>query len=271
LKRHTRIVRSRAFVLFLISLMVMGGARAISGSVQAASVRRATLSSQRAEVVRELKHPGGVPVLEYHVVGFHPKGSPLEGLYVLPSLFARQVQLLAQHGWHGVTLRAVIAYWREGKALPSKPVVFSFDDGYPGDWRYALPVLKAHHWPGDLNLQIGNLVPKRVRELIAAGWEIDSHTFTHPDLTTVGPVRLEHEVLDSRFWIQRMFRVPADVFCYPLGRYNAATVAEVRRAGYLAAETENAGVANPAQGLLTLDRVRVGPTTTPGELESLLR
>ena len=206
--RHTRIVRSWAFMLFLTSLVVFCGARAISASVEKASPRPRTGLSYRA-VVRVLRHSRGVPILEYHVVGFRPQGSPLEGLYVVPSLFVRQVHWLAQHGWHGVTLRAVIAYWREGKALPPKPIVFSFDDGYPGDWRYALPVLRAHHWPGDLNLQIGNLVPTRVRQLIAAGWEIDSHTFTHPDLTRSGPARLEHEVLDSRFWIQRVFRVPA--------------------------------------------------------------
>jgi len=211
-------------------------------------------------------HDAPVPVLVYHVIGYSPGGSALEGLYVTPAEFRTQVAWLAANGFHAITLDAVLRYWLHRVTLPPKPVVLTFDDGYPGDWRYALPILRAHRWAAVLNLQIGNLVPLRVRQLIAAGWQIASHTFTHPDLTTVGAAQLRHEVLDSRFWIERVFHVPVDTFCYPYGHYDAAVVAEVRRAGYTAALTENPGRASPANGLLTLDRIRVGPTTGPAAL-----
>src|SRR5262249_52336414 len=106
-------------------------------------------------------------------------------------------------------------------------------------------------------LQVGNLVPKRVRELIAAGWEIDAHTFSHPDLTTVTPPQLHREIAGSRRWIQNVFRQPVDFFAYPLGRYDASVVAEVRRAGFLGAETETVGFASPHDGMATLDRIEV--------------
>jgi peptidoglycan/xylan/chitin deacetylase (PgdA/CDA1 family) len=217
------------------------------------------------------RHDAPVPVLVYHVIGTYAGGSSLEGLYVPPAELRAQVAWLARAGWHAVTLDRVLAYWRDGVALPRKPVVLTFDDGYPGDWRYALPILRAHGWPGVLNLQIGNLVPLHVRQLIDAGWEIASHTFTHPDLTTVGQVQLTREVAASRAWLQRVYRVPVRVFCYPYGHYDAAVVAAVRRAGYAAAETENPGWASPADGLLTLDRIRVGPTTGVAGLAALLR
>lgn len=216
-------------------------------------------------------HDAPVPVLVYHVIGTSPGPGSLEGLYVPPDELRAQVRWLARAGWHAVTLDQVLAYWREGFALPRKPIVLSFDDGYPGDWRYALPILRAHRWPGVLNLQIGNLVPLRVRELMRAGWEVASHTFTHPDLTTVDPSRLAHEVSASRRWLQSVFHVPVRVFCYPYGHYDAAVVQAVRRAGYAAAETENGGWASPAEGLLTLDRIRVGPTTGVAGLASALR
>lgn len=263
-------VRALLFLLVPLSLVVVAcGGRSSSQPARAAR-HPAPRPSTVAQAVRLRQHSAAVPILEYHVIGSRANGSGLEGLYVSPSLFKQQVDWLAAHGWHGVTLDAVLAYWRKGRALPRKPVVLSFDDGYPGDWQYALPVLRAHHWPGVLNLQIGNLVPMRVRQLIAGGWEIDAHTFTHPDLTTLGPAQLAHEVFDARRWIQRVFQVPVDAFCYPSGRYDAATLKEVRRAGYLAAETENAGVASPKQSPLTLDRIRVGPTTDPASLGSLL-
>jgi len=210
-------------------------------------------------------------VLVYHVIGFRPAGNTLEGLYVPPAQLRAQVDWLARAGWHAVTLDRVLAYWREGVALPRKPIVLTFDDGYPGDWRYALPILRAHHFPGVLNLQIGNLVPARVRRLIRAGWQIASHTFTHPDLTTVGAAQLAREVVTSRTWLQDVFHVRVDVFCYPYGRYDNTVVAAVRHAGYVAAETENPGFASPADGLVTLDRIRVGPTTGVAGLASLLR
>lgn len=216
-------------------------------------------------------HDGAVPVLVYHAIGAYPGGSSLEGLWVPPGELRAQVDWLARAGWHAVTLDQVLAYWRNGVALPRKPIVLTFDDGYPGDWRYALPILRAHRFPGVLNLQIGNLVPLRVRELVAAGWEIASHTFTHPDLTTVDAARLTREVGASRRWLERVFGVPVRVFCYPYGHYDAAVLRAVRAAGYEAAETENPGWAAPAEGLLTLDRIRVGPTTGVAGLQAALR
>ena len=78
----------------------------------------------------------------------------------------------------------------------------------------------------------------RVRQLIHAGWEIDAHTFTHPDLRGVDSTRLRREVTVSRRWLQRTYGIPVPAFCYPFGLYDARTVAEVRRAGYLVAGRE---------------------------------
>ena len=212
-----------------------------------------------------------MPVLVYHAIGAVTGPRSLEGLHVPPGELREQVAWLARGGWHAVTLDQVLAYWHEGIALPRKPIVLTFDDGYPGDWRYALPILRARRFVGVLNLQIGNLVPLHVRELVRAGWEIASHTFTHPDLTTVGAAQLTREVAGSRRWLERVYRVPVRVFCYPGGRYDAAVVRAVRRAGYAAAETENLGWASPTEGLETLDRIRIGPTTGVAGLAAALR
>ena len=91
---------------------------------------------------------------------------------------------------------------------------------------------------------------------ILAGWEIDAHTLTHPDLTTVSGARLREEVTGSRTAIRKMFDVPVNFFCYPAGRYDAAVIAAVQQAGYLAATTTNYGLARPDE-LYTLSRVRI--------------
>jgi peptidoglycan/xylan/chitin deacetylase (PgdA/CDA1 family) len=192
----------------------------------------------------------------YHVIG-DGRGEPLPGLYVSPVAFRRQVAWLAAHGYHAVTLDAVYRHWTAGRPLPAKPIVFSFDDGYKSDVTMALPTLRARHWPGVLNLKIDNLVPAQVRRLIAGGWEIDSHTFTHPDLRLVSNRRLRYEVAASRRWIRDVFNMPADFFCYPSGQFDARVIAAVRAAGYLGATTRIQGYASPRNGLWTLHRIRV--------------
>jgi peptidoglycan/xylan/chitin deacetylase (PgdA/CDA1 family) len=197
----------------------------------------------------------------YHVIAEPPDDAPLPELFVGPKDFAGQMAWLERHGFHAVTLRAVWDSWHRGGALPARPIVISFDDGYRSAVGAALPVLSLHGWPGVLNLtfdHVGSagLRPRGVRRLIAAGWEVDAHTITHADLTTLDGKLLGREVAGSREAIRRLFKVPVNFFCYPAGRYDDAVIAAVRRAGYLGATTTEYGLARSSEPF-TLDRVRV--------------
>ena len=206
-----------------------------------------------------------VPILMYHVLSAPPANAPYPELYVRPADFGAEVAWLVRHGYQAVTLQRVFDSWRGVRTLPPKPIVLSFDDGYLSQVTSALPVLKARRWPGVLNLEIANLKPvwgirpPGVRKLIRAGWEIDAHTLTHPDLTSVGAAQLRGEVAGSREAIRKAFHVPVNFFCYPAGRYNDAVIAAVQAAGYLGATTTNYGLARPSE-LYTLDRVRINGT-----------
>jgi peptidoglycan/xylan/chitin deacetylase (PgdA/CDA1 family) len=198
----------------------------------------------------------------YHVIAAAPAGVEFPNLFVRPSDFAAQMHWLAAKGFHAVTLDRVYDYWLRGTRLPARPIVVSFDDGTLGQHVHALPVLRALHWPGVLNLKVDALKSRytlpawRVHDMLAAGWELDAHTITHPDLTHVGDAQLWQEVHGSRVELQHMFHVPVDFFCYPSGRYDARVEAAVRRAGYLGATTTNYGLAWP-QDIYTLSRVRI--------------
>jgi peptidoglycan/xylan/chitin deacetylase (PgdA/CDA1 family) len=228
----------------------------------ATTTRRARVSVSKGAPPPTGPHNSPVPILMYHVIAPPLPNAPYPGLYVKPADFRAQVAWLAAHGYHAVTLRQVYDYWRGRHALPRKPVVLTFDDGYHSDFTVALPTLHARRWPGVLDLEVQNLQPVwgtrpgMVRKLIAAGWEIDAHTMTHPDLTTVDPAQLRYQVAGSRAAIRRMFHVPVDFFCYPVGRYDGAVLAAVRAAGFLGATTTTEGFARP-NSLYTLDRVRV--------------
>jgi peptidoglycan/xylan/chitin deacetylase (PgdA/CDA1 family) len=213
-----------------------------------------------------------VPVLMYHVIGTPPAGAPFPGLFVSETNFRAQMAALARAGYHPITLGHAWAAWHGRAPLPRRPVVLTFDDGYRGDFSRAMPVLRGHGWPGVLNLLVANLHRPgwgletwMVRRMIANGWEVDSHTLTHPDLTTVSSAQLWDQVHGSRVVLRRLFHVPVDFFCYPAGAFDPQVEADVRRAGYLAATTELPGPALPSQGD-ALHRIRVNGGETPAEL-----
>jgi peptidoglycan/xylan/chitin deacetylase (PgdA/CDA1 family) len=233
-------------------------------------MRSLGLAAFAAALVLALPAQGGnrlqpVPILMYHVISSPPANAPYPDLYVPRAGFAAEVSWLAHHGYHAVTLQQVFDSWRGARMLPAKPVVLSFDDGYRSQVTNALPILTASHWAGVLNLEVRNLQPvwgirpPGIRKLIRAGWEIDAHTLTHPDLRTVGTARLRDEVAGSRAAIHEQFRVPVNFFCYPAGRYDDRVIAAVQAAGYLGATTTNFGLARPSE-LYTLARVRINGT-----------
>ena len=231
--------------------MVLALALALAGPTAAPETARAARA-------------GEVPILTYHRVGSSPR-------------FARQVAALARHGYSAVTLGRVWQAWRGEAGLPRRPVVLTFDDGYLSHYRTAAQTLRARGWPGVLNLQVdrlgvaGGLTRKQVRRMLADGWQLDSHTLSHPDLTAVGPERLRRELIGSRAAIQREFGVTTNFLSFPYGRFDAAVKAAVSAAGYLAATTTRRGVARPGGDPFELPRISVSPRTSPATLLRRLR
>jgi peptidoglycan/xylan/chitin deacetylase (PgdA/CDA1 family) len=204
-------------------------------------------------------HDRRVPVLMYHVLGDPPTGTSLTDLWVSVSTFAAQMRYLDRHGYNVVNLQDVYDYWHGGP-LPRKAVVVSFDDGFDGHYRRARPILARHGWSGTLNLALSHigadLSRAEIRALIAANWELDSHTLTHAFLPRLSATRLRAEVSGSRRLLRRRFHVPVNFFCYPSGAYDASVVSAVRTAGYQGATTTGHGLASRREPF-TMDRIRI--------------
>jgi Polysaccharide deacetylase len=190
-------------------------------------------------------YTGPVPILEYHVLGTAPAGAPYPELYVGRSDFNREMDWLERHGFQAVTLEQVETAWYHGGALPPKPIVLSFDDGYRPQFTFALPALRRHGWAGVLNLKAegSDLYHSNVEAMIDAGWELAAHTIHHLDLTTLDAAQLKEEVAGSRAILRREYGVLVDDFCYPAGRFDSAVIEAVKAAGYVGATTEVPGYA----------------------------
>jgi peptidoglycan/xylan/chitin deacetylase (PgdA/CDA1 family) len=189
----------------------------------------------------------------YHVINAPKADTALPDLWVSREKFQAQIDELKSEGYEAVTLQRVYDAWKGQGSLPKKPIVLSFDDGYNSHFTNALP--------GVENLQINqtqkDLTPDKVKALIAAGWEVDVHTYSHPDLTTVDDSQLKHEIADARAEIQSTYGVKANFFCYPAGKYNAHVIDAVKAAGFLGATTTVDGVASPDSAPFELPRIRI--------------
>jgi peptidoglycan/xylan/chitin deacetylase (PgdA/CDA1 family) len=237
-----------------------------SGSVAASPSSSASPSGQPGKLPPRphiVAHPTPVPILVYHRIVAKPKGPPLT--FMSTRLFRQQMAWLARSGYEAVTLRRVYQSWTGDAILPPKPIVLSFDDGYADQVRNAAPIIQGYQWPAELDLvstalYLGDdppatsLTPEMVQSLLDDGWELESHSVNHLDLTDLWGEKLRHELDDSRARLEELFHVKVDFFCYPGGIYNKRVKLATRRAGYLAATGTRYGAATP-RDLFSLARI----------------
>ena len=102
------------------------------------------------------------------------------------------------------------------------------------------------------------------RELAALGFEIGSHTLTHPILAHEPPPAQAHELRESRLLLERELSVPVSVVAYPNGTvtdYDEDTKHAAEAAGYRAAVTCRFGWNGARTPPFELRRVLVDPST----------
>jgi hypothetical protein len=97
------------------------------------------------------RYTGPVPILVYHALGPPPPGAPFPLLYVSYGNFKAEMAWLYQNGYQAVTLDEVLNAWYHGGTLPAKPLVITFDNGYPEQVRFAPHVMAKYGWPGVLD------------------------------------------------------------------------------------------------------------------------
>ncbi|MGF0172661.1 polysaccharide deacetylase family protein [Streptomyces sp. Marseille-Q5077] len=215
-----------------------------------------------------------VPILMYHAVSTSPNDATRE-LSVAPEAFAEQMALIGDLGLTPVRTADLAARWRSGKPLPERPVLITFDDGYEGVHRHALPVLAKHGFaatvfvstgwlkgPHDMGGGLDTMLDwDQVRELAEADVEIGGHSHTHPQLDQLPDDQLRSElILCKEIISDRLGSVPAS-FAYPYG-YSSRRVREaVHETGYAQALAVNNGLARRRQGPYALTRLTVRRTT----------
>lgn len=180
-----------------------------------------------------------LPVLCYHHMGTKLPGS-WPGLTVPPTAFEEQINWLAQRGYTGIHATDWLAWMSEGKRLPDKPVLLTFDDGYADLVHKALPLLETRGFKATMFIvsqHIGDAsswdvplgYPQRplmtateICEASSRGIEIGAHTRTHRDLRTLSVPELKDELEGCRQDLSVLIGAEVNILAYPFGFNNEA-------------------------------------------------
>jgi peptidoglycan/xylan/chitin deacetylase (PgdA/CDA1 family) len=155
-------------------------------------------------------------------------------------------------------------------------VSFILDDGDRRDHDLFLPLFKrlGVQAASALNSKpitagAGNTVtPTMIKAMVAAGWEIQNHSYSHADLTSTSD--LSNEIVKSKKELQNLGINVSNVFTYPFGRWNPAVVAELCKShkfGVAVNGAINTGKVSP----WNLSRFGLEPGSNRGFTDQLVR
>jgi peptidoglycan/xylan/chitin deacetylase (PgdA/CDA1 family) len=155
--------------------------------------------------------------------------------------------------------------------VPAKAVAITFDDGYRSVLEHGFPVLSEFafpatvfvptslvglsapmSWPGIDKWEGGShedelrpMTWDELRRLRDEGWEIASHTRTHPKLPELADADLHIELAESREVCSRELGATCRSIAYPYGEVDDRVARAAGEAGYEAAAALRPGAPGP--------------------------
>ncbi len=206
-----------------------------------------------------------LPILYYHYIRVNPDPRDHLGfeLSVTPKNFQAQMDWLKAAGGHPVTLAQMMAALQGGPALPSHPVVLTFDDGHYDFATQAVPVLLRQHFvattyvvPAFLGTP-SYMTQQQVQEVATDGMVVGAHTVHHVELTKVPATVAETEIRQSKALLEQLTGQPVLDFAYPYGAQNASLANMVAQAGFRDAAATTWGTQQCLSNRFALHRVEV--------------
>ena len=218
-----------------------------------------------------------VPILMYHSISERPNADTRPHA-VHPAEFEQQLAHLKDGGYTPLTFGSLLASLDgTGPALPARPIVLTFDDGYADFHSAALPLLNRFGVPATVFVTSGWLDDagpdaagrpldamlswSQVRELVSAGIEIGGHSHSHPQLDQLPDGELRDELRRNKELLEDKAGCEVTTMAYPYGYSSARVRRAVRAAGYRAAAAVNNAIAD-RHDILALPRLTVGRGTT---------
>ncbi|MGF0111454.1 polysaccharide deacetylase family protein [Streptococcus sp. SGI.013] len=239
-----------------------------SSKVPQTSTTASSLTWEKQEQVVQ------IPILMYHAIHvMDPSETASANLIVAPDVFESHIKALVDQGYYFLTPEEAYKALTEN-SLPSQKVVWiTFDDGNADFYTQAYPILKKYGVKATNHIITGfaqegrtsNLTIEQMKEMKENGISFQSHTVNHPDLSTSDHQTQNTELQDSKTFLDQALNQDTIAIAYPAGRYNQETL-QLSQNYYQLATTTNEGLASIEDGLLSLDRIRILPSTTADNL-----
>ncbi len=220
--------------------------------------------------------PTTVPILLYHSINDRPAAGQ-EAFTVRPAAFREHVRAISDAGRTALTVSQLAGALRGEGALPSRPVLVTFDDGF-ADVRGAAELLldaglglTVFVTSGSVG-QAAMLSEADVRGLAGLGdrAELGAHSITHPRLDELGVARAAAEIDGSKAALEDLVQAPLESFAYPHGAYDRHVRAAVVDAGFRAAAAVKNALSHREDDVYALARVTVMARTDVRRIETLL-
>jgi len=192
-----------------------------------------------------------------------------------PVDFEWQMQALQDWGYTTIPISLLVEAITKGSLLPPKPVVITFDDGYEDAFTNAFPIMQSMGDIGVLYIvgnyigSAGYLSADQIKAMIANGWEIGSHSMSHPHLPADHDI-LTFEAGQSKSFLASISGVDVKTFAYPYGESDPVVFDRVSEYGYLAAVGLGGQYIQGLNNLYNLRRIEVRSGTDLNGFASLL-
>lgn len=223
-------------------------------------------------VTRRRAAPGAV-VLGYHDVSADADGEAADGYTVSAARLDAHLRLVARLGLRFVSVTDLVERLEAGADTDGLAVV-TFDDALDGVHRHGLDVLERHGAPAvvyTVSDRLGAPAPwwpavspvmstAQLREVVAAGHDVGSHTRTHGSLPAIAaePAQLRDELAGSRAALADLVDQPVDTLAYPSGHHDPVVRAAADAAGFRAAFTFLNGRVVGTEDRFRLPRLTMG-------------
>ncbi len=187
-----------------------------------------------------------VAVLGYHDFSEKERETAMR---IRTSKFRQQMEAIRRLGIPVIPMPDFIAWKDSGKTIPEKAIVITMDDGWLSTYTDAYPILKEFGYPFTIYLYKDYvdgggkaLTTEMIREMMANGATIGSHSVSHPFPQTVkqhrkrGPEAyarfLDMEMGESKRFLEAKFGKKVDTFAYPGGYFTEEMFGKAAEIGY---------------------------------------
>jgi len=119
-------------------------------------------------------------------------------------------------------------------------ITTSWDDGHPLDLKLA-KLLKKYNLPATfyipLNNREGPVINEKEMKSLATDFEIGGHSLNHIDLTAIPLEEAKKEITISKTRLEEITQKPANMFCFPRGKFNKNLIDIAKKASFTGIRT----------------------------------